>query len=139
MTLDELRDLMRCASPKIRAEPEIYAGCVQSALLLTVLLNKLDASWKRGYGKVKTIKGDEIGHCWIEVDDVILETNPSQVLGLDEGALAMKKGKWLKATEAKEEEHLYPEIFQPTEAGKRFYNAEAEQILKCYRGKRKIR
>jgi len=113
----------------------VYRGCVESGQLISITLNKLGINHRRVSGKVKSLpEKKELQHCWIETDDFIIETNPSQILGIGVGALTLTKDTWRELTEPKEGESLFsgPSL---TEAGKRFYDAEAEQVLRCFRGK----
>lgn len=105
-------------------------------MLIGRVLDRLGMPYQRKFGKVRTIRGERVYHCWLETNDVVIETNPSQILGLPKGALAIEKDIWQRLTEPKEEPGILPEIV-PTEAGKVFYEREAEQILQCYRGKAK--
>jgi len=134
--LKKLRGIVECLAPKIRENPVVYGGCVESGTLISRVLDKLGIRHQRVYGKVKTLlEKKEIQHCWIETDECIIETNPSQILGIDAGALALKKDTWNELTEAKEEDAFFPEEMLLTPAGKRFYDQEADQVLRCFRGK----
>jgi len=135
MDLGELRKLIKCASPRIRSEPIIYAGCLESSMLLTRILDKLNVPYQRAFGTVETSQGEQVHHCWLEVGDVVLETNPSQVLGLPAGALAMEKSTWQELSKAKPEADIFPQRFEPTPAGKQFYDKAAESIIRCFKGK----
>lgn len=134
-TIEEVHKLVECAQDKIKSNPVVYAGCVESSHLLGKALDKLGISWERKFGQVRTIGGETVYHCWLETNDIVIETNPSQILGLDRGALAIEKEIWQRLTGAKEESQILPRI-EPTPAGHRFYEREAEQILLCYRGKK---
>ena len=134
VSIKDVRNLIECAQGKIRSNPVVYAGCTQSSVLLGKLLDRLGIPWERKFGQVRTIRGEIVYHCWIETPDAVIETNPSQILGMDKGALAMKKKMWQKVTKPREEREILP-LVEPTEAGHRFYDREVEQILQCYRGK----
>lgn len=132
MDIEELRQIISCAGTKIRSEPSIYSGCLESAHLLGLVLDKLNVPYKRGFGTVELSKDERVHHCWIEVGDVVLETNPSQVLALPVGAVAIDKGQWQKLTNAKEEEDIFPQRFESlTPEGKKFYDKEAESVIMC--------
>jgi len=132
--IEDVHNLMECAQGKIRANPTVYAGCTQSAVLLGKVFDKLGIPWERKFGQVTTIRGERIHHCWLETNDIVIETNPSQILGIDKGALGIEKELWQRLTRPREETQILPRV-EPTEAGHRFYDREADQILQCYRGK----
>lgn len=134
--LERLRKITQCLGPKIMENAVIYRGCVESGYLTSAVLEKLGIHHVKVYGKVKSLlEKKKLQHCWIETEDAIIETNPSQILGIDAGALAMKKETWHELTEAEEEEAFFPEEFGLTEAGRHFYNEAADQVIRCFRGK----
>lgn len=135
MDIKNLRNLIECAEGKIKSNPTVYAGCTESGILLGKVFDKLGIKWERKFGEVSTVEGKRVYHCWLEANDIVIETNPSQILGLPKGALAVHKDLWQKVTEPKEEIEIFPHAVEPTPAGHRFYDREAEQILQCYRGK----
>lgn len=133
--LEKLREITDCLGPKIMENAVVFRGCVESGHLVSTTLNKLGISHRRVYGKVKSLPDrKELDHCWIETDDFVIETNPSQILGIDVGALALKKDTWRELTEPQEAESFFVEV-PLTPAGKRFYDTQAEQVLRCFRGK----
>lgn len=134
-SIKEVHELIECAEEKIKRDPVIFVGCVESSTLLGKVLDKAGIPWERKFGQVRTIRGEVVHHCWLETKDIVIETNPSQVLGLDKGALAIEKDIWERLTRPREEPEILPRI-EPTEAGHRFYEREAEQILQCYRVKK---
>lgn len=134
VSIKEVHSLIECAEGKIRSNPVVYAGCAESSVLLGKTLDKLGVPWERKFGQVTTIRGEIVYHCWLETNDIVIETNPSQILGLPKGALAIEKDIWQRLTKPKEKTEILPRI-EPTPAGHRFYETEADQILRCYRGK----
>lgn len=84
--LEKLRKLTDCLGPKIMENAVVYRGCVESGQLISITLNKLGIHHRRVSGKVKSLpEKKELQHCWIETDDFIIETNPSQILGIGVG------------------------------------------------------
>jgi len=133
-TIEDVHKLIECAQDKIRTNPIVYAGCAESSVVLGKLLDKLGIPWERKFGKVTTIRHERIYHCWLETKDIVIETNPSQIIGIPKGALAIEKDIWQRLTKPEEEPGILPRI-EPTPAGHRFYDVEVEQILRCYKGK----
>jgi len=133
MDAKELRELSKCASRQVQQEPAVYTGCAPVSSLLETLLNEMGVAHRRVFGVVETNRKEKVGHSWIEVGDVVLETNPSQVLGLDYGVMAMAKDTWVSMTNPKESVHPCPEILQPTDAGRKFYQEQAKDIISCLR------
>jgi len=136
VTREELQELAECVGERAKAQPVVLTGCFEIAELMSQALSKLDIEHKKVAGSAKTFPGKkEIAHCWVEVENMVIETNPSQTLGIDPGRLlVMKTSTWRDLLEGKEE----PVGFHwtgLTEAGRRFYDKEAEAVVRCFRGK----
>jgi len=135
-TREELQALVECVGEKAKEEPVVLTGCFEIAELVSQSLDKLHVEHKRVAGSVKTfLRKKEVVHCWVEVGDMVIETNPSQTLGVDPGLLlVMRKAIWQDLLEGKEE----PVGFHwagLTEAGRQFYDKAAGNVVMCFRGK----
>jgi len=123
---------VKCAKIPIMQERMVFTGCLEISQFVERALDKVGLQPKSYVGYVDTFEGKRIPHVWVEVDNYVIETNPSQILG--GGVLkAMKRDEWKKITKPSDiipfKEHP---LYRPTSQGERFYGKLAEDTKHCF-------
>lgn len=126
-----LGKFIKCAKIPIMRERLVFTGCLEVSQLILRALRKIGLE-PRGYvGFVKTFDKKRIPHVWVEVDNYVIETNPSQIFGA--GVLwTVEKGWWTERTKPRDilPFEMHP-LYAPTPSGERFYNSLASEIQRC--------
>jgi len=123
---------VKCAKIPIMQQRMVFTGCLEVSQFVERALYKVGLEPKSYVGYVDTVESNRIPHVWVEVDNYVIETNPSQILG--EGVLkAVKKDEWKETTRPSDiipfKEHP---LYRPTPQGEKFYARLAEETKYCY-------
>jgi len=120
-----------CAKEPIWREKVVIVGCQEVAELTRRALRKLGLEPRVYSSWVTTFDGKRQAHVWVEVDDYIIETNPSQIMGVK---YQLAPVIWLPRKDW--EPFTCPESREPfelvlTSSGQRFFDKLADEIVKC--------
>jgi hypothetical protein len=139
-----IRFFAGCMTRVIYSNPDfacIIVGCPQTAKLADLALQGLGFEPRVYTGKVKMAAGGKVDHVWVELPehDLIIETNPQQVLGYPMPVLAIPAGEHKREHYLTEEE-IDPDTFPATAStpqGQKFFEKLAKEVVSCFKEKLK--
>jgi len=131
--INTLASFVRCAQGIIYRERIVVVGCNEVSELTSRTLRKL------GYEPVvysafvdSKAEKRRVGHTWVEVNNYVVETNPSQILGAGRYVAFMPRKNWEHLTKPSVRE-INPEgkSLVLTETGEKYYNKISDELAKC--------
>lgn len=134
---ETLERFIQCAKIPIMRERIVLVGCLETSQFILRAFRKLNFEPEAYYGVIKTFDREkaDLAHVWVEVDNYVIEPNPSQVFGL--GVLwLMERNEWRRRTQP-EQIGLFKNhpLYAPTPQGEIYYNGLAEEVAYCMKGR----
>jgi len=124
----------RCAKEPIWRERIVIVGCNEVSEVTLRVLRRPGLRPRAYAGFVTTFDKKRIAHTWVEVDDYVIETNPSQILGIPYELTPIMwepRAGWEEKTRPKMREPYENGVLLLTPSGENFYNSLVEEIIRC--------
>jgi len=131
--INTLTSLVKCAQGIIYRERIVIVGCNEVSEMASRTLKKL------GYEPIvysafvdSKVEKRRVGHTWVEVNNYVVETNPSQILGVGRYMAFIPRKKWEHLTKPGVRE-INPEgkSLVLTEMGEKYYNQISDELASC--------
>ena len=128
-----LASFVKCAQDIIHRERIVIVGCNEVSELASRTLKNL------GYEPVvysafvdSKVERRRVGHTWVEVNNYVVETNATQILGVPRYVAFMPRQNWEHLTRPSVRE-INPEAkaLVLTESGEKYYNQVSEELVEC--------
>lgn len=124
---------IKCGHNIIKRERIVITGCNEVSELASRALRKLGYNPKV-YSAFVDSKPEErrVAHTWVEVDNYVIETNPTQTFGISRYMAQMPIENWESFTHPSTRE-INPQAksLVLTKAGEKYYNKLSDELVKC--------